>query len=66
MYDEYWDGPLWGVPKIAEAAGLTPRQAYHKIEKKLLPATPVGGTYVSTRRRLRAVWTGEKLTQPAE
>ena len=65
MYDEYWDAPLWGVPKISKAAGLTERQTYHKIENKLLPVSKVGGIYVTTRRRLSMVWGGEQVPDAA-
>jgi hypothetical protein len=69
------DGLIWGAREIARAAGLVDRHgkprtraAYHLLEKKLLPATKVGRTFVSTKRRLRAIANGDDtavLSNPA-
>jgi hypothetical protein len=52
------DAPLWGAAAICKYAGLTERQFYHKAERGLLPVSKVGRTFVTTRRRLQAVWNG--------
>jgi hypothetical protein len=54
--DPELDKPLWGVPAIAGELHLTMRQAYHALERGYLPANKVGGRWVSTPRRLRAVY----------
>jgi hypothetical protein len=58
------DLPLWGVPRIAKALGLTERQARHKIDRHLLPVEKIGGQYVSTPRRLRALIHGDWKPAP--
>jgi hypothetical protein len=60
MPENELDAPLWGAAAIAAAAGLTERQFYHKAEQNLLPVTRVGRVYVTTRRRLQALWNGEQ------
>jgi hypothetical protein len=52
------DRPIWGVEAIAAAANLTPRQAYHALERGYLPASKAGRKWVTTPRRLRALFTG--------
>jgi hypothetical protein len=59
MTDTELDAPLWGAAAISEAANLSERQFYHKAERGLLPVAKVGRTFVTTRRRLQAVWNGE-------
>jgi len=53
------DRPIWGVKAIAIAANLTTRQTYHALEKGHLPASKAGRKWVTTPRRLRAVFAGE-------
>jgi hypothetical protein len=52
------DRPIWGVEAIAAAANLTPRQAYHALERGYLPASKAGRKWVTTPRRLRTVFMG--------
>jgi hypothetical protein len=49
------DQPLWGVKEIAPIIRRSPRQAYELLEKGLIPAKKCGKTWVTTRRRLRAL-----------
>ena len=65
MSDENLDLPIWGGHAIAREAGLfnddgTPdtRKAFYLLEQGHLPASKVGNQWVSTRRRLRAVFAG--------
>jgi hypothetical protein len=61
------DRPIWGAAKIAVEAGLIDDatgkpnmdRAYFLLRKKLLPADKIGRSYVSTRRRLRKIASGE-------
>jgi hypothetical protein len=53
------DRPIWGVEAIAAAANLTPRQAYHALENGYLPGSKAGRKWFTTRRRLRARFSGE-------
>lgn len=60
------DRPLWGAEAIGREAGLIDddgkvevRRAFYLLEKGLLPATKIGGTWTSTPRRLRKVFCGE-------
>ena len=63
------DAPLWGCRAIAEAANLMDEdgkpdegRAYYLLQKGLLPASKIGGTWTSTQRRLRAIASGETVT----
>ena len=58
--EEDLDRPIWGVDAIAAAANLTPRQAYHALEKGYLPASKAGRKWLTTRRRLRSLFAGER------
>jgi hypothetical protein len=60
--DSELDRPRWGVPAIAEVVHLTVSQTYYALEKGFLPASKVGGKWVSTRRRLQAVYMNEQET----
>jgi hypothetical protein len=60
------DQLIWGARAIAIAAGLVDasgrprvRAAFHLLQKKLLPASKVGKTYVSSMRRLQSIAGGE-------
>jgi hypothetical protein len=46
------DRPIWGAKAIGEAINRTRDQAYHLLEKGYLDADKVGGTWVSSLRRL--------------
>ena len=53
------DEPIWGAEAIANEIKRNKRATFHMLEKGLLPAERVGGRWVSTRRRLRAFFSGE-------
>jgi hypothetical protein len=55
------DRPIWGVEAIAVAANLTPRQAYHALERGYLPASKAGRKWVTTLRRLRSLFAGGEV-----
>jgi hypothetical protein len=59
MTDTELDEPLWGAAEICPVANLNPRKFYHLAERRLLPVTKVGRTFVTTRRRLQALWNGD-------
>jgi hypothetical protein len=46
------DRPAWGAKAIGRVINRTERQAFHLLEKGLLPATKVGQCWVSTPRKL--------------
>jgi len=50
---------LWGCAAIARAIGRSERQAFHLLERRLLPARRVGGRWVASRRALIAALTGD-------
>ncbi|RWA62119.1 DNA-binding protein [Mesorhizobium sp.] len=51
--------PVWGAKAIGKEIGLTERQAYHMLEKGLLPAKKLGDKWVADARQLHAVISGE-------
>jgi hypothetical protein len=60
------DDLIWGAAKIAVAANVVDEcdkpdmdRVYYLLQRKLLPASKAGKTWVSTLRRLRAVGSGE-------
>jgi len=59
------DALIWGAEKIAVAANLVDERgkpdmnrAYYLLQRKLLPASKAGKTWVSTLRRLRTIGSG--------
>ena len=48
------DTPIWGAEAIAHEINKPVRATYHLLEQGLLPAKKVGGSWVSTPRRLQA------------
>jgi hypothetical protein len=46
-------GLVWGVAKIAELIGRTPRQTYHLLNCGALPAAKIGNRWVTSRESLR-------------
>lgn len=50
---------IWGAEAIGKAIGLSPRQAFHLLEKGELPARKSGGKWVASRRRLREHFEGD-------
>ena len=64
--DAHLDAPLWNVEAIGREAGLVDdngvvnmRATFYALERGNLPATKVGRQWVTTRRRLRALFAGE-------
>jgi hypothetical protein len=55
------DKMIHGAKRIGQEFDppLTPSQAFYKLKAGLIPATKMGNTYVTTRRRLRAMANGE-------
>jgi len=51
---------VWGAKKIAEAAGVTPRQAFYMLEAGLLPGKKVGDRWVSDLARLHDALSGNE------
>jgi hypothetical protein len=47
------DLPIWGAKAIGRAIGRSAPTVYNMILCDLLPVTKVGGSYVTTLRRLR-------------
>ena len=54
---------LWGAKAIADEIGVDPRQAFHMLETRLIPAKKIGARWVAERGQLRAFFTGNQ-TQP--
>ena len=53
------DDLLWGVREIGKAIRRSERQAYHLLEKGLLPGRKVGAIWVASRRKLFAALMGD-------
>jgi hypothetical protein len=51
---------LWGARAIGREINRSPRQTYGLLESGALPATKVGATWVSSRRKLRLHVTGDE------
>jgi hypothetical protein len=45
---------LWGARAIAGEIGRSPGKVYYMLEKGLLPAKKMGGTWTSSRTALKA------------
>jgi hypothetical protein len=43
---------LWGAAEIGRAIGKNPRQTFHLLEARALPAKKVLGQWVASRKRL--------------
>ena len=50
---------VWGCEAIGRVINRNPRQTYHLLESKTLPARKVGHQWVASRRNLRAFLVGE-------
>ena len=46
------DRPIWGAREIAKVINRPERAVFHLLEKGHLPAGKVGGTWVTSRRKL--------------
>jgi hypothetical protein len=44
--------PVWGAEKIAEVLGVSLRKSFYLLEKGLVPARKVGGSWQSTQGEL--------------
>jgi hypothetical protein len=60
------DRLIWGARAIAITVGLVDahgrprtRAAFHLLQKKLLPASKIGKSYVASMRRLQSIAGGE-------
>lgn len=47
------DTPVWGAKSIGAQIGRNERQAFHLLERGLIPAEKIGKIWVTTPRRLR-------------
>jgi hypothetical protein len=46
------DIPLWGARQIGAVIGLNEEQCAYRLGKGQLPASKIGSTYISTKRKL--------------
>jgi hypothetical protein len=44
--------PVWGAEKISEILGVSLRKGFYPLEKRLIPARKVGGSWQSTEGEL--------------
>ena len=49
------DPIIWGGVAIARVLNTTPRRAFYLLEKGLIPATKVGGTWAGRRSALLSI-----------
>jgi hypothetical protein len=49
------DRPLWGARQIGAVIGLSEEQCAYRLSKKQIPASKIGSTFVSTKRKLRSM-----------
>jgi hypothetical protein len=52
--DDYASDLIWGCDEIGRFINRKPRQVYHLLESKRLPARKVGHQWVASRRKLLA------------
>lgn len=53
---------LWGAEAIAKALNLkNRRQAFHLLERGLIPARKVGGQWVASHQRLKQFFAGDEV-----
>jgi hypothetical protein len=52
------DAPIWGVPAIAAAIGRPVQGTYYLVRCGEIPATRIGGQWVTTQRRLNECFNG--------
>lgn len=50
---------LWEVEEIAKVISRTPRQTFHMLKNKQLPAKKVGGRWVASRKKLIEFFLGD-------
>jgi hypothetical protein len=51
-YDPKLDAFIWGAKAIAKAIKRSERSTYHLLERRLIDADKIGGTWRSSLRRL--------------
>lgn len=56
--DSHEDRPIWGAKNIGREIDKTERATFHLLSRGELPATKVGASWVTTRRRLRERFAG--------
>jgi hypothetical protein len=54
------NAPIWGAGPISKVISKSERATYHLLERGLLPAKKVGGSWVSTPRKLRDALVGDE------
>lgn len=57
--DSDLDRPIWGVSKIAEEIDRSERQTFYLLQSGQVPGQKIGGRWVTTRRKLRALFVGD-------
>jgi hypothetical protein len=58
--------PVWGAEKIAEVLGVSLRKGFYLLEKGLVPARKVGGSWESTEGELEDFLLGRAPTSQRE
>jgi excisionase family DNA binding protein len=58
-------GLVWGADAIAQALGVSRRQAFHLLEKGLIPARKVGAKWCTQREDLRRHFSVNTQTEVA-
>jgi hypothetical protein len=56
---------LWGAGLIGKEIGRTPRQTYHLLESRALPARKIGGRWCVDRNVLRSFFANWPKAQQA-
>ena len=51
--------PIWGAREIGAVINRPERKTFYMLENGLLPATKVGKAWVTTKRRLQSLVTGD-------
>jgi hypothetical protein len=50
---------IWGAVEIGKAIHRSPRQAFHLLERGILPGRKIGGRWCASRRKLLAALVGD-------
>lgn len=51
---------LWGAGAIAREVGIAERKVFYQLESGNLPAKKIGGQWVASRKKLRALFYGDE------
>jgi hypothetical protein len=54
--------PVWGAEKISEILGVPIRKGFYLLEKRLVPARKIGGSWQSTEGELEDFLLGRVTT----